>query len=118
MVPRMSTSQEPFADAARRGRRIGHAVEVHATIGSTNDRARALLASPAGEGTVVVAVTDGFDGRLTQISCHCMSAVGAPTHPDAGKARADFCVSDLMGKTASKAAVACRRVMPSMSPPL
>jgi N-formylglutamate deformylase len=45
-------------------------------------------------------------GRLTQISCHCMSAVGAPTHPDAGKSRADFCVSDLKGKTASKEAMA------------
>lgn len=44
-------------------------------------------------------------GRLTQISCHCMSAVGAPTHPDAGKARADFCVSDLKGQTASKIAM-------------
>jgi N-formylglutamate amidohydrolase len=31
-----------------------------------------------------------------------MSAVGAPTHPDAGKPRADFCVSDIKGLTASK----------------
>ena len=45
-------------------------------------------------------------GRLTQISCHCMSAVGAPTHPDAGKPRSDFCVSDLKGVTASKQAMA------------
>lgn len=44
-------------------------------------------------------------GVLRQISCHCMSAVGAPTHPDAGKPRADFCVSDLNGRTASKAAM-------------
>lgn len=44
-------------------------------------------------------------GRLTQISCHCMSATGAPTHPDAGKPRADFCVSDLKGRTASKKAL-------------
>jgi N-formylglutamate deformylase len=35
-----------------------------------------------------------------------MSAVGAPTHPDAGKPRADFCVSDLRGQTASKEAMA------------
>ena len=45
-------------------------------------------------------------GRLRQISCHCMSAVGAPTHPDAGKPRADFCVSDLKGTTASPEAMA------------
>jgi len=48
----------------------------------------------------------GRFGRLLQISCHCMSPVGAPTHPDAGKARADFCVSDLRGKTASKETMA------------
>ncbi|HEX7171082.1 MAG TPA: biotin--[acetyl-CoA-carboxylase] ligase [Candidatus Limnocylindria bacterium] len=51
----MLQSNELFADAARRGRRIGHTVEVHASIGSTNDRARELLASPTGEGTAVVA---------------------------------------------------------------
>lgn len=45
-------------------------------------------------------------GVLRQISCHCMSARGAPTHPDAGKPRADFCVSDLRGKTASPEAMA------------
>ena len=41
-------------------------------------------------------------GVVRQISCHCMSAVGAPTHPDAGKPRPDFCVSDLKGKTAAR----------------
>lgn len=45
-------------------------------------------------------------GVLRQVSCHCMSAVGAPTHPDAGQPRADFCVSDLKGRTASKEAMA------------
>jgi N-formylglutamate amidohydrolase len=45
-------------------------------------------------------------GVLAQISCHCMSAVGAPTHPDAGRPRADFCVSDLKGRTASPRAMA------------
>jgi N-formylglutamate deformylase len=44
-------------------------------------------------------------GVLRQISCHCMSSVGAPTHPDAGKPRADFCVSDIRGTTASKDAM-------------
>ena len=41
-------------------------------------------------------------GRVRQISCHCMSATGAPTHPDAGKPRPDFCVSDIKGKTTSQ----------------
>ncbi len=45
-------------------------------------------------------------GVLRQISCHCMSAVGAPTHPDAGQQRADFCISDLNGKTSSRETMA------------
>jgi BirA family biotin operon repressor/biotin-[acetyl-CoA-carboxylase] ligase len=36
-------------------RRIGHRVERHRSIGSTNDRARELLAEPDGDGAVVVA---------------------------------------------------------------
>jgi BirA family transcriptional regulator, biotin operon repressor / biotin---[acetyl-CoA-carboxylase] ligase len=51
----MLASAEPFADVARPGRRIGHRVEWHASIGSTNDRARALLGEPDGPGTAVVA---------------------------------------------------------------
>jgi BirA family biotin operon repressor/biotin-[acetyl-CoA-carboxylase] ligase len=44
-----------WTDAARAGRRIGHAIEAHAVIGSTNDRARELLDDPAIDGIVVVA---------------------------------------------------------------
>jgi BirA family biotin operon repressor/biotin-[acetyl-CoA-carboxylase] ligase len=51
----MLASAEPFADVARPGRRIGHRIEWHPSIGSTNDRARALLDEPGGEGTAVVA---------------------------------------------------------------
>ena len=36
-------------------RRIGHRVERHASIGSTNDRARELLDAPDGDGAAVVA---------------------------------------------------------------
>ncbi|MBS1217570.1 MAG: N-formylglutamate amidohydrolase [Proteobacteria bacterium] len=50
--------------------------------------------------------THGRFGVLRQISCHCMSAVGAPTHPDAGKPRTDFCISDLQGKTSSPSTMA------------
>lgn len=35
------------------------------------------------------------------LSCHCMSAVGAPTHPDAGEPRADICLGDVDGTTSS-----------------
>jgi N-formylglutamate deformylase len=30
------------------------------------------------------------------LSCHCMSAIGAPTHPDAGQERADFCLGNFV----------------------
>jgi N-formylglutamate amidohydrolase len=38
-------------------------------------------------------------GFAYQISMHCMSAVGAPTHADPGEPRADFCVGDVHGTT-------------------
>lgn len=37
-----------------------------------------------------------------QLSCHCMSAIGAPTHADAGKQRADFCLGNIDMTTSSK----------------
>jgi BirA family transcriptional regulator, biotin operon repressor / biotin---[acetyl-CoA-carboxylase] ligase len=37
------------------GRLVGRVIEFHPEIGSTNDRARDLLADPSGEGTVVIA---------------------------------------------------------------
>ena len=36
-----------------------------------------------------------------QLSCHCMSAVGAPTHADAGQQRMDFCLGNLRGTSSS-----------------
>jgi BirA family transcriptional regulator, biotin operon repressor / biotin---[acetyl-CoA-carboxylase] ligase len=50
----LSTPQ-PWSSAAAATRRIGHRVEYHPEIGSTNDRARELLRSPGGEGVAVVA---------------------------------------------------------------
>jgi N-formylglutamate deformylase len=41
-------------------------------------------------------------GIVYQLSCHCMSAIGAPTHPDAGKPRADFCVGNISGTSSSE----------------
>lgn len=38
-------------------------------------------------------------GLAVQISCHCMSAVGMPTHGDPGQERADFCIGDMDGMT-------------------
>jgi len=44
-----------WASTARSGRRVGHTVEHHGEIGSTNDRAREALATSAGDGLAVVA---------------------------------------------------------------
>lgn len=45
--------------------------------------------------------TKAKHGVAFQISCHCMSAIGAPTHPDKGQPRADFCIGDMEGTSAS-----------------
>ena len=47
--------EQDWASAADPRRRVGRAVEFHASIGSTNDRARAALAEGDGEGLAVVA---------------------------------------------------------------
>jgi len=51
----MTDLRDRWETAADPGRRIGHAVEVHESIGSTNDRARARLAQPGGEGVAILA---------------------------------------------------------------
>lgn len=48
-----------------------------------------------------VADLHGRFGVLRHLSCHCMSAVGAPTHADAGMVRPDFCIGDVRGTTSS-----------------
>jgi N-formylglutamate amidohydrolase len=40
-------------------------------------------------------------GFVYHLTCHCMSAIGAPTHPDPGKERADFCLGNMNGASAS-----------------
>lgn len=53
-MPRM-TEAEAWTLAADPARRVGRVVEFHAEIGSTNDRVRAALAQPGGDGLAVVA---------------------------------------------------------------
>jgi BirA family biotin operon repressor/biotin-[acetyl-CoA-carboxylase] ligase len=53
--PSATATTGAWEAAARPMRRIGHAIEVHDSIGSTNDRARDLLATADGDGRVVVA---------------------------------------------------------------
>ncbi len=51
----MIRARDDWQLAGDPARRLGHSVEFHASIGSTNDRARAALAEPAGEGLAIVA---------------------------------------------------------------
>jgi BirA family biotin operon repressor/biotin-[acetyl-CoA-carboxylase] ligase len=44
-----------WSTAAAPHRRIGHAIEAHDAIGSTNDRAREVLGEPGGSGRVILA---------------------------------------------------------------
>ncbi|HYN63678.1 MAG TPA: biotin--[acetyl-CoA-carboxylase] ligase, partial [Candidatus Limnocylindrales bacterium] len=48
-------TEASWSMAADLSRRVGRTVEYHAQIGSTNDRARAALHEPGGEGLAVVA---------------------------------------------------------------
>jgi N-formylglutamate amidohydrolase len=41
-------------------------------------------------------------GFVFHLTGHCMSAVGAPTHPDPGQERPDFCLGDMNGTSASR----------------
>jgi N-formylglutamate deformylase len=47
----------------------------------------------------ILAAMRAASGRAVQLSFHCMSAVGAPTHADPGQERADFCIGDVNGTT-------------------
>lgn len=49
---------------------------------------------------IITELHDRF-GAVWQLSCHCMSAVGAPTHPDPDQQRPDFCIGDMNGATSS-----------------
>lgn len=51
----------------------------------------------------ILAAMKARHGFAVQVSCHCMSAVGAPTHVDPGKPRADFNLGDVHGTTCSRA---------------
>jgi len=53
-MPRMSVAED-WTRAVDPARRVGRALEFHAEIGSTNDRAREALAQPDGDGLAVVA---------------------------------------------------------------
>lgn len=84
----MTPEPRPWHAAARPGRRLGHAVEFHAAIGSTNDRAREALAEAGGEGLAVVADEQtagrGRQGRTWLTPAGRNLAVSIGFRPDLG----------------------------------
>ena len=65
MIEPLATPSHAWQAAVRPMRRVGHAIEAHDRIGSTNDRARTLLDAPSGDGSVVLAEEQtGGRGRL------------------------------------------------------
>lgn len=51
----------------------------------------------------ILAAMHAASGRAIQLSFHCMSAIGAPTHADPGQPRADFNIGDIHGTTCTPA---------------
>ena len=98
--------------AADPTRRIGHAVEFHPEIGSTNDRAREALREPGGDGLAIVADLQtagrGRRGRSWEspVGLNLMVSVGMRPRLDPG-------ASGLIGIAAALAVrEACRAVAP------
>ena len=109
------TTAADWSRAADTMRRIGHSVEYHAAIGSTNDRARAALAEPDGEGRAIVADLQtsgrGRRGRtwLSPAGLNLMVSVALRPHLDASRA-------GLLGIAAALAARdACQALTPGAS---
>jgi BirA family transcriptional regulator, biotin operon repressor / biotin---[acetyl-CoA-carboxylase] ligase len=74
-----------WSRAAASRNRIGHAVEAHDAIPSTNDRAREVLAKPGGEGRVILAEVQtagrGRRGRTWQSPAGVNLTFSVALHP-------------------------------------
>lgn len=80
--------------------RYGHPVQEHPlTFQDVSDRITRYHEPYHRELSRVIRQKRADFGIAVQVSCHCMSAVGMPTHPDPGQPRADFCIGDMNGAT-------------------
>jgi len=109
------TNPQSWASAADPTRRVGRAVEFHARIGSTNDRARELLAGTDGEGVAVVADLQtagrGRRGRswASPAGANLLVSVGIRPRLDADRL-------PLLGLAAARAVlIACRQAAPGVA---
>jgi N-formylglutamate amidohydrolase len=71
------------------------------TVAEVQDRLLRFYEPYHAELAAIVSQTRARFGRVWHLSCHCMSAVGAPTHPDKGQPRADICLGNVDGLTSS-----------------
>ncbi|MEJ0071057.1 MAG: N-formylglutamate amidohydrolase [Pseudomonadota bacterium] len=71
------------------------------TVAEVQDRMRRFYEPYHAELMAMIKQTRARFGRVWHLSCHCMSAVGASTHPDKGRPRADICLGNLDGLTSS-----------------
>jgi len=71
------------------------------TVAEVTDRLQRYYEPYHAELAAIVSRTRATFGRAWHLSCHCMSAVGAPTHPDKGQPRADICLGNIDGLTSS-----------------
>lgn len=87
-LPINPTDRADWTGAADVARRVGRRIEHHASIGSTNDRAREVLREPGGDGLAVVADLQtagrGRRGRswLSPSGANLMVSVPLPTRLD------------------------------------
>jgi len=71
------------------------------TVAEVQERLQRFYEPYHAELAAIVSQARARFGRVWHLSCHCMSAVGAPTHPDKGQPRADICLGNVGGVTSS-----------------
>jgi N-formylglutamate amidohydrolase len=111
-VPLQPTVSERGLGLLKSKSRYGEPVhERKLTVAEVEERLDGYYRPYHAELSQVVSRQKSAFGFAYHLSCHCMSAVGAPTHPDAGQQRADFCIGNVDGKTCSPEALEFTRAL-------
>lgn len=71
------------------------------TVSELQERLQRFYEPYHAELAAIISQVKARFGRVWHISCHCMSAVGAPTHPDKDQPRADICLGNRDGSSSS-----------------
>ena len=95
-VPLQPTSSKTGLGLLKSKSRYGEAVqEKKFTRAEVEDRLDRYYRPYHRELKAIVDRARASSHKVYHLSCHCMSAVGAPTHRDAGQERADFCLGNI-----------------------